>query len=203
MGARFAPKHPVCAGARMNLKDVDKVLSQIRDASGLDEFVIVGSLAALGVAGATRPARMTMSMEVDAYPAQDPGRAPEFSKNFGEDSAFHRENGFYFDAISPALPTLPDGWKSRLIHQVLPSGVKVQFLDPNDCAISKLARSEPKDREWVSAGLQSGILSLPTIEYRMRETLFLDAEEQHKALRSLAEDRAWLETQDPHKNSKP
>ena len=177
----------------MNLEDVDKVLSQIRDASGLDEFVIVGSLAALGVAGVNRPARMTMSMEVDAYPAQDPARAPEFSAKFGEDSDFHRENGFYFDAISPALPTLPDGWKERMVHQVLPSGVKVQFLDPNDCAISKLARSEPKDREWVSAGLQSGILSLPTIEYRMRETLFLYAEEQQKAYQSLAEDRAWLE----------
>lgn len=179
----------------MNLEDVDKVLSQIRDASGLDEFVIVGSLAALGVAGATRPARMTMSMEVDAYPARDPARAPEFSKDFGEDSAFHRDHGFYFDAISPALPTLPEGWQGRLIHQVLPSGVKVQFLDPNDCAISKLARSEPKDREWVGAGLQSGILSLPTIEYRMRETQFLDAEEHNKAYRALQEDRAWLDAQ--------
>ncbi|MDR7307443.1 DUF6036 family nucleotidyltransferase [Rhodoferax saidenbachensis] len=187
----------------MNLEDVDKVLSQIRDDSGLDEFVIVGSLAALGVGGAHRPARMTMSMEVDAYPAKDPGRAPEFSKKFGEDSAFHRENGFYFDAISPALPTLPEGWKSRTIHQVLPSGVKVQFLDPNDCAISKLARSEPKDREWVSAGLRGGILSLPTIEYRMRETQFLDAEEQRKAYQSLKEDRAWLEAQPSTGNTKP
>ncbi len=90
-----------------------------------------------------------------------------------------------------------------MIHQVLPSGVKVQFLDPNDCAISKLARSEPKDREWVSAGLRSGILSLPTIEYRMRETLFLDAEEQQKAARSLAEDRAWLEAQRSTDTSTP
>lgn len=187
----------------MNLDDVDKVLSKIRDVSGLDEFVIVGSLAALGVAGATRPARMTMSMEVDAYPAKDPGRAPEFSKDFGEDSIFHRDNGFYFDAISPSLPTLPDGWEGRLIHQVLPSGVKVQFLDPNDCAISKLARSEPKDREWVSAGLRSGILSLPTIEYRMRETRFLDTEEQHQAYRSLQEDRTWLQAQDLADRSTP
>lgn len=179
----------------MKLEDVDKVLSLIRDASGLHEFVIMGSLAALGVGGTNRPARMTMSMEVDAYPARDPARAPEFSAQFGEDSAFHREHGYYFDAISPSLPTLPDGWESRLIHQVLPSGVHVQFLDPNDCAVSKLARSEPKDREWVSAGLRSGILSLPTIEYRMRDTLFLDTEEQHKAYQSLQEDRAWLQAQ--------
>jgi hypothetical protein len=39
-----------------------------------------------------------------------------------------------------------------MIKQVLPSGVKVKYLEPNDCAVSKYARSEPKDREWIRAG---------------------------------------------------
>ena len=178
----------------MNISDIDRVLSAIRDTSGLDEFVVVGSLSALGITSGNLPARMTWSMEVDAYPERDPYRAPEFSAQFGEDSVFHQTYGYYFDAVSPDLPTLPDGWEQRMIKQILPSGVKVKYLDPNDCAVSKYARSEPKDREWIRAGIEAGILSLPTIEYRMRETLFIDEHEHGKAKISLSEDTKWFKT---------
>jgi hypothetical protein len=176
----------------MNTQDIDFLLGKIRDTSGLDEFVVVGSLSALGLSGEGLPARMTWSMEVDAYPERDPQRAQEFSAHFGEDSAFHQTYGYYFDAVSPYLPTLPDGWEQRLIRQVLPSGVKVKYLEPNDCAISKYARSEPKDREWIRAGIAAGILSLPTIEYRLRETRFLDQQEHEKAKTAVAEDAHWF-----------
>ena len=178
----------------MKLEDIDRVLSAIRDASGLDEFVVVGSLSALGIVGDQLPPRMTWSMEVDAYPERDPDRAPEFSAAFGENSVFHQTHGYYFDAVSPDLPTLPDGWAPRMLRQVLPSGVRVKYLEPNDCAVSKYARSEPKDREWIRAGIEAGILSLPTIEYRMRETRFYDDEEHGKAKASLAQDTAWFQT---------
>jgi hypothetical protein len=79
-----------------------------------------------------------------------------------------------------------------MTQQTLPSGVRVKYLDPNDCAISKYARSEPKDIEWIRAGIQAGLLSLPTIEYRMRETRFFDTEEQNKAKSSLVKDKAWF-----------
>lgn len=178
----------------MKIEDIDRVLSAIRDASGLNEFVVIGSLSALGLSGEGLPPRMTWSMEVDAYPERDPQRAPEFSAQFGENSSFHREYGYYFDAVSPDLPTLPPGWEQRMLRQILPSGVKVKYLDPNDCAISKYARSEPKDREWIRAGIEAGILSLPTIEYRMRETLFIDGAEHHTAKTAVAQDTAWFET---------
>jgi hypothetical protein len=178
----------------MKIDDIDRVLSEIRAASGLDEFVVIGSLSALGITGENLPPRMTRSMEVDAYPERDPLRAHEFSEKFGEGSAFHQEHGYYFDAVSPDLPTLPEGWQARMIRQVLASGVKVKYLDANDCAVSKYARSEPKDREWIRAGIEAGILSLPTIEYRMRETLFIDDDEQRKARASLLEDKLWFES---------
>ncbi|MFM2050174.1 MAG: hypothetical protein RL682_665 [Pseudomonadota bacterium] len=178
----------------MNTQDIDFLLGKIRDTSGLDEFVVVGSLSALGLSGEGLPARMTWSMEVDAYPERDPQRAQEFSAHFGEDSAFHQTYGYYFDAVSPYLPTLPEGWQQRLIRQVLPSGVKVKYLEPNDCAISKYARSEPKDREWIRAGIAAGILSLPTIEYRLRETRFLDQQEHERAKTAIAEDAQWFTT---------
>lgn len=177
----------------MNLDDIDLLFSRIRDASGMHEFVVIGSLSALGLSQQGLPARMTWSMEVDAYPEGDPARAGELSAQFGENSAFHRDHGYYFDAVSPHLPTLPDGWRQRMIAQVLPSGVRVKYLEPNDCAISKYARSEPKDREWIRAGIEAGILSMPTIEYRLRETRFLDTAESEKAKAAIAEDAQWFE----------
>ena len=194
MGAGTAPEHALCGSRTMKVEDVDRILSAIRDDSGLNEFVVVGSLSALGITGDKIPARMTMSMEVDAYPARDPLRAHEFSAKFGEDSAFHQEHGYYFDAVKPSLPTLPPGWEVRLIAQTLPSGVLVKYLEPNDCAVSKYARSEPKDREWIRAGIEAGILSLPTIEYRMRATRFLDDQEMAKAKSAMTEDLIWFES---------
>lgn len=196
MGPGNASKHAVrdINHSAMNINDIDRLLSAIRDISGLDEFVVIGSLSALGITSGELPARMTWSMEVDAYPERDPHRAPEFSAQFGESSPFHQTHGYYFDAVSPDLPTLPDGWEQRMIKQVLPSGVRVKYLEPNDCAVSKYARSEPKDREWIRAGIEAGILSLPTIDYRMRETLFIDNMEHTKAKASLQQDMAWFKT---------
>ena len=194
MGPGDAPEHAFhdLTHHAMNINDIDRVFSAIRNVSGLDEFVVIGSLSALGITSGNLPARMIWSMEVDAYPERDPHRAPEFSEQFGEGSAFHQTYGYYFDAVSPDLPTLPEGWEQRMIKQVLPSGVKVKYLDANDCAVSKYARSEPKDKEWIRAGIEAGILSLPTIEYRMRETLFIDDKEHGKAKASLKDDTEWF-----------
>ncbi len=71
------------------------------------------------------------------------------------------------------------------------SGAAAWFLDPNDAAISKYVRSEPRDREWIRAGLQVGILSLPTIEYRLRETL-METDEMRRTQQAIAEDRKEL-----------
>ncbi len=119
----------------MKIEDIDLLLGKICDASGLDEFVVIGSLSALGLVGDGLPPRMTWSMEVDAYPERDPLRAQEFSAQFGENSSFHQAHGYYFDAVSPDLPTLPEGWEQRRLRQVLPCGVKVKYLEPNDCAV--------------------------------------------------------------------
>ena len=42
------------------------------------------------------------------------------------------------------------------------------------------------------AGIEAGILSLPVIEYRMRETLFMDDAEHGMAKASVAEDKLWF-----------
>ena len=81
-----------------------------------------------------------------------------------------------------------------MIPLKLPSGVNVKFLEPNDAAVSKYARGESKDRQWIREGLRQSILSLATIEYRFRETPFLDQDEHDRAKVFLEEDRQWLES---------
>ncbi|MSQ50443.1 MAG: hypothetical protein EXR28_01010 [Betaproteobacteria bacterium] len=136
------------------------------------------------------PARMLMSIDVDCYTRRDPGRVFELQHALGEGSAFETANGYFLDPVSPQLPTLPAQWEFRLIRVPLKNGVTVFFLDPNDAAISKYARGEPRDREWIQAGFAAGLLSKPTIESRLGETVFLYDEERERARRAFAEDKA-------------
>ncbi len=178
----------------MNLEQLDTLLGEIARANSVDGFVVVGSLSVLGLTrDRVLPEEMLMSNEVDAYVEHDPDRGFDFHQRWGQGSVFEREHGYYFDPVSPKLPTLPDGWQSRLIPMTLPaSAVSVKFLEPNDAAVSKYARGEAKDRAWIREGLRQSILSLATLEYRFRETPFLDREEQLRAKSALQEDQNWL-----------
>ena len=181
----------------MNLQQLDTLLGEIAAADmskPVECFVVVGSLSVLGLTqGRALPEQMLMSNEVDAYVENDPDRGFDFHQRWGQGSAFEREHGYYFNPVSPKLPTLPDGWQTRMIATTLPvSGVRVKFLDPNDAAVSKYARSEAKDRAWIREGLRQSILSLATLEYRFRDTPFLDREEHMRAKSALEEDRKWL-----------
>lgn len=177
----------------MDVNDLEKLFARARDLTNHTEFVIVGSNSVLGVPrDGPLPERMTMSNDVDAYTKTDPGRAFDLEKDLGQGSPFDLENGFYFDPVSPDLPTLPEGWESRLFRIKLAGDLTLYFLDPNDAAVSKYARAEPRDREWLQAGLGAGLLSPAIIEYRMRETAFIDVDEETRAKAAFAEDRARL-----------
>ncbi len=165
----------------MTLAQLDLLLREVSRRHSVNVFVVIGSLSILALGrGLSIPEAMLVSMEVDAWPESDPARAFEIAKNFGLGSAFEQEHGYYFDAVSPSLPTLPDGWRDRLIPLKLQGGVLVKFCDPNDAAIAKLARGDTKDLNWVRAGIDARLLSIATLVYRFRETMFLDDEEQER-----------------------
>ncbi|MDP2809526.1 MAG: hypothetical protein Q8O34_05210 [Rhodocyclaceae bacterium] len=173
----------------MDLSHLEKLFGEAMRLTGHREFVVVGSLSALGIVQDGRvPPRMLMSIDVDCYTRNDPARIFELREALGEGSVFEAANGYYLDPISPRLPTLPAQWEYRLIRVPLGEGLTVFFLDPNDAAVSKYARGEARDREWLQAGLAAGLLSAPVIASRMRETDFLDDEERGRALRAFAED---------------
>jgi hypothetical protein len=175
----------------MDLAHLQTLFDEARKLTGHTEFVVVGSLSILGVVqGGKVPARMLMSIDVDCFTRVDPGKVFSLQGALGEGSPFEEKHGYYLDPVSPELPVLPEQWEYRLIPVQLDRGILVRFLDPNDAAVSKYARGEPRDREWIRAGLEAGLLSLPIIESRFRRTSFLDAAERDRAGVALEEDRA-------------
>jgi hypothetical protein len=130
------------------------------------EFVIAGSLSVLGLKEVP-PEMMSMSIDIDFFPLNDPTHVQEIADALGEDSAFHEQHGYYLDPISRHILVLPPGWRERLIMLEF-GGIHAYFLDVNDTAISKYVRSAENDFRWIDAGLEAGILDLDTIEARNR-----------------------------------
>jgi hypothetical protein len=172
-------------------EDLRRLFARARDLCGETEYVVFGSLAVLGHSGRVPP-RMAASLDVDAFSKRDPDRIFDLARALGQGSPFEAEHGYYLDPISPHVATLPSAWDERLLRIQLEPELVAWFLEPNDAAVSKYARMEPRDREWIRPGLQAGVLSWAIIAARFPDTTFLDAAESARARAALEEDRRWL-----------
>jgi len=169
------------------------LFEQARQLIGHQDYVVVGSLAILGTQDEHElPTDMAMSVDIDCYTLADPGRIFDAQGPLGEGSVFHQTHGYYLDAVSPCLPSLPDGWEGRM-SRIEQDGLRIWFLDPDDTAISKYARCQPNDLRWIRAGLQSGLISLPRVRARMSSTLYLDKEEALRVKAQVETDTVWFE----------
>lgn len=172
----------------MTIQDIETVLVEAAKLSNHRNFVIAGSLSVIG-AVIRPPEDMLMSRDVDIYTKLDPGRVfVEIAEQMAEGSPFHVKHGFYADPISPAILSLPEGWEARLISVTLAQGVVANFIDPNDMAVAKLARSESNDIRWVTSGVKAGIVKLDTVEARLKEThdiLKTDLKKAKSAIRAI------------------
>lgn len=175
----------------MRRQDLARLFARARALCGETDYVVFGSLSVLGHVGDVPP-RMAASLDVDAYSKSDPSRIFDLAPELGQGGPFEAEYGYCLDPISPSVATLPLGWEDRLTRLQLGPEVAAWFLELHDAAVSKYARMEPRDREWLRPGLQAGLLSLATLDVRFSRTAFLDATEADRARRALEEDRRWL-----------
>lgn len=180
----------------MRREDLARLFGRARELCGETDYVVLGSLSVLGYEGEVPP-RMAASLDVDAYTRHDPARVFELAGALGAGSSFEAEHGFYLDPISPRVATLPLGWEDRLARITLGPDLAAWFLEPHDAAVSKYARMEPRDREWIRPGLDSGVIALGTLDARFARTAFLDANEAARAREALEEDRRWLRGRRP------
>ena len=184
----------------MNLNALFELFERASEAIGHQDFVVIGSLSILGLEESfSIPEDMCMSIDVDCYTKSDPPRIYELQAILGENSAFHRSHHYYLNPVSPRLPTLPDDWQNRLL-KVEKAKLRIWCLEPNDAAIAKYARGEPRDQRWIRAGIFSGVLSLALIKSRLKTTSFLDTKEESIARSQIDADFDWFES---IKNTRP
>ena len=166
----------------MNASALMQLLGAAHALCGHRDYVVIGSVSVVGMEQVQAiPRDMSMSIDADCYTLADPPRIFDLGPQLGEGSPYHQAHGIYLDPVSPQLPTLPEGWAQRLILLHQPP-ITAHCLEPNDAAISKLARGEPRDVRWVRAGLKAHLISLPTLRLRARHTHFLDDAEQQATM---------------------
>jgi hypothetical protein len=125
------------------------------------EIIIIGSQAILG-SFPSPPTELTVSMEADMYPADDPRKADLIDGSIGENSPFHSAFGYYAHGIGPETATLPSGWRSRLVKvkNENTNDIAGLCLAPADLVISKLAAGREKDLDFVASIFRHKLLKL-------------------------------------------
>ena len=174
----------------MKINDIENILKEAQKITNHKEYIIIGSISILG-AVLKPPNLMVLSNDLDLYPKYDPGRALEIKNIIGKNSEYAKKNIYYADAALPQLANLPEGWKNRLNKLDFESGVIAWCLEPHDAAISKYARYEDRDKRWIRSGLKAKILTIPTLEYRLRETI-MELDDMEKAKKALARDKQYI-----------
>ena len=151
------------------------------------EVIVVGSQSILGTFREDElPADATISVEIDILPIADSNaetaRLADLIEGVaGEFSTFEELHGFSIDGVDLETSALPEGWRDRLVkvqnaNTAAPTG-QPQFtgwcIDKEDLCVAKLCALREKDRNFVAALLDAGLVDvdvilerLPTVEAR-------------------------------------
>ena len=82
-------------------------------------------------------------------------------------SPFSNEHGYYADGLGLATVVLAPGWQERLQPLIDETGRTVaRCLEPHDAAVSKLMAGRDKDFAFITALLESELITLPVLLQR-------------------------------------
>jgi hypothetical protein len=137
------------------------VLRAASDISGEKSFVLVGSQAILLLLNEPDD-RLTVSVEIDLYPAMAPEKAEKIDGAIGVLSHFHDTHGYHADGVSPNTASLPPDWMTRsLLHYF--GDITAICPEIHDLAVSKCVAGREKDAQFVSVLLQAKHIDLTTL----------------------------------------
>ncbi len=156
----------------MNRDQLNHVLRASCQIAGDPHILVIGSQSILGTFEEEQlPAPATASREVDIAFLDDPHgtKADLVDGAIGELSPFDEQFGYYAQGVEVDTAILPVGWRQRLRHWTsLSTGeAKALFLNPHDLALSKLAAYRDKDRDFVAALLDAGMLDVRVLVQRL------------------------------------
>jgi hypothetical protein len=174
---------------RRTEQDLQRTVRALAREFKTDKVFIIGSQAIL-LSWPDAPPIMRASPEIDAYPAnariweieekkRDPRLAGEASEHihalFGEGSQFHDTHGFFIDGVDENTAKLPADWQTRAIvkrFDVDGRMVTAVAPAPEDLIVSKLARLDPKDKDFIEAFHAERPLDRVLIEARIADSDF-------------------------------
>ncbi len=121
-----------------------------------------------------------MSVEIDILPIADDntetGRLADLIEGVaGELSPFEQLHGFSIDGVDLDTAVLPAGWRKRLVKvqnaNTAASSGHPQFvgwcLDKEDLGVAKLCAFREKDRNFVAALLDAGLMDAAGLDTRL------------------------------------
>lgn len=124
-------------------------------------ILILGSQSILGSAD-NASEKLLVSIEADIFPLKDPDKMELINGSIGEISRFHQTFGYYAHGITPESCPLPLGWDKRLnpIKNENTNGITGLCLNAEDLACTKLAAGRPKDLDFVTEMVATGIVTI-------------------------------------------
>ena len=148
----------------MTREELEHIIRASAEVTQEYEFIIVGSQSILGSVPNPED-EFTMSAEADIYPMNAPDKANLIEGALGEGSQFHDTYGYYAQGVGPETAVLPIGWIQR-VHRVQNTNTNDRVgycLDVADLFMSKAAAGREKDREFCTALLSYGYVSLQQV----------------------------------------
>ena len=114
----------------------------------------------------------------------------------GELSAFEQLHGFSIDGVDLTTSVLPVGWRDRLVRvqnaNTAAPGTDHEFtgwcLDANDLCVAKLCALRKKDKNFVAALRDAGLVDVDVIEARIPT---VDSKHQDRAIAALEWIGSW------------
>ena len=156
----------------MRPEDFEHVLAAAAEATGQDEFVVVGSQAILG-SFAQPPEALLQSLEADMYPLRDPASADAIDAALGDGSQFHLAYGYYAHGVGPETAKAPNGWQKRLVRREIPRRVAstrspvAWCLEVHDLVLSKCVAGRERDWEYAAETLRAGLVGADVLLARV------------------------------------
>lgn len=155
----------------MNLAQLEHIIRAASTIADDDELIVIGSQAVLATYPEAPP-ELLISNEADLYPKNHPERWDLIDGSIGEGSPFHETYGYYAQGVDETTATLPMGWQSRLkpVQSENTKGAIGYCLDFHDLAIAKYVAGRPKDRRYLRAAIDHGLLDRATVIDRLSRT---------------------------------
>src|ERR1051326_4720865 len=155
------------------------LIQQVHDLTGVEARIIVGSQSLFAFTDSV-PAMVRDSIECDfLLGAESIEAMTAVNRAFGVTSHFAQLNGYYADGLRLATVVLAPGWQERLHSLTDEQGqIIARCLEVHDAAVSKLMAGRDKDWPFITALLDDGLISLPTLAERaalIQDTVHEDA----------------------------